>query len=748
MKPKDLKLLAFFFVLSIIPRVAKCADSTNSERYVLDATRVARDVRMTGKLNDPLWKKAEEVSLKYEVQPGDNTPAPQRTTVRVLYNSRSIYFGFVCHDTHASLIRAHITGRDNINGDDRVGVIFDTYSDNDRAYEFLTNPYGIQEDLTRSSHRLDWSFNTVWYSAASMNDSGYTAEIEIPFKSIRFPPHRNQRWRIEFVRFLPRESRDELTWTPLDRNDPCLICQGGLLLGISGMKSSNNLDLLPYVMGFQSRTLTDQSDPASGYENSGINGRIGIGIRYAPSSSLALGAVLNPDFSQVAADAAQISVNSTFALFYPERRPFFLEGSHFFQTNFNVFYSRMIDNPLAAVKLTEKSGPLSLGYLGTEDRDSPFIVPGQEGSSFIASSLKSFSNIFRAKYDFGDQSYVGGIVTARNLENAHNYVTGLDWTVLFDNNYFFGGQILYSNTKELNDTLLFDDTRTFGLSGYTAAFDGQLYPGNAARVSLDRRARNYSFHLSYEELSPTFQAQDGFITGTDRRQFNFNQVYTIYPLNSVLNSASFSSHVGSRFNSNGVLKRDRFVLIADFHLKSQTYVHFGVRPYDFELFHGSRFDHIFRFYFTVATHPIDGFSFWTHLQLGRFVDRSDTASLGKGHSLNIGMSVSPTDQLQLSLTYSRSGLSALNGKKLFFDGYIARGKAVYQFTPEIFVRLIAQYDKFSGQISVDPLFGYKLNPFTVFYAGSTHSLTRFGYPYGTKLTAQEFFVKFQYLFQS
>ncbi len=746
MKPKYIKLSIVFLSLWYIP-AAYCADSTNPEKYIVEAQRIRGKVRMTGKLTDPLWKRAQAISLKYEVQPGENTPAPQRTTVRVLYNSRSIYFGFVCHDTRANLIRAHVTDRDEINGDDRVGVIFDTYSDNDHAYEFLVNPYGIQEDLMRSSHHLNLSFNAVWYSAASMTDSGYTAEIEIPFKSIRFPPGMNQKWRIDFVRFLPRESRDELSWTPLDRNNPCLICQGGTLLGINDTKSSDNLDLLPYVMGYQSRTLNDQGDPASGYESSGINGRVGIGIRYAPSSSLAFGAVLNPDFSQVEADAAQISVNTTFALFYPEKRPFFLEGSHFFGTNFNVFYSRMIDNPIGAVKLTEKSGRLSLGYLGAEDRNSPFIVPGQEGSSFISSSLKSFSNIFRARYDLAAESYVGGIVTARNLRNAHNYVGGIDWTLFFDNNYYFSGQALLSDTKEVNDTSLFNDPRTFGLTGLTAAFDGQRYGGNAARVSLDRRARNYSFHLSYEELSPTFQAQDGFITSTDSRQVHFNQVYTIYPLNSILNNLSFSSGAGSRFNSNGVLKRDWVVLNADFHLKSQTYIHLGFRPYDFELFHSSRFDHVTQFYLTLATSPVDGFSFWTHLTLGRFIDRSDTASLGRGRSFNFGVSVSPTDQLQLNFTYSRSSLSALRGNKLFFEGYIARGEAVYQFTSEVFVRLITQYNQFSGQISVDPLFSYKVNPFTVFYAGSTHSFTQFGYPYGTKLTAQEFFVKFQYLFQ-
>ncbi|HQT91554.1 MAG TPA: hypothetical protein PL001_05955, partial [Candidatus Kryptobacter bacterium] len=166
---------------------------------------------------------------------------------------------------------------------------------------------------------------------------------------------------------------------------------------------------------------------------------------------------------------AQISVNNTFALFYAEKRPFFMDGNDIFTTLIQTYYSRTINNPLGAAKVVEKSGPLSIAYLGAEDRNSPFIVAGEEGSvannngdNTFSTPYRSFSNILRARYNFGLQSFVGGIATARNFTNAHNYVGGVDWSLFFGGSYTFDGQFLVSNTRELNDTNLVSDPSYFG----------------------------------------------------------------------------------------------------------------------------------------------------------------------------------------------------------------------------------------------------------------------------------------------
>ncbi|HTY38920.1 MAG TPA: carbohydrate binding family 9 domain-containing protein, partial [Bacteroidota bacterium] len=463
------------------------------------ATRINGKLLLTGKLDDPRWNLAQPVELPYEVTPGENTPSPQRTSVRVLYDDQNIYFGFECADTHPSEIRAHVTDRDKPYDDDFVLVILDTYGDFQRSYEFLVNPYGVQADLLRTSNNEDDSFDTVWESAATIDSTGWTAEMAIPFKSLRFPAQSTQKWVAEYIRNYPRTSRVQTSWVKVDRNNPCLTCQGGTIEGIHDIQSSAaSVDLLPYVLGKQSSSLTDEDDPQSSFEGGKVTGRVGGSIRYAPTADFAVEGVINPDFSQVESDATQISVNSNFALFYPEKRPFFLLGADLFQNNTTTYYSRAINNPLGAGRIIGKSGSLSFAYLAASDRNTPFIIPGEETSDFVATDLNSLSNVARVRYDFGKEIFIGGMLMARNTgSSAHNYLGGVDWNYKFWENFYFSGELFYSDTKELNDTTLLANSRTFGSTGHDATFNGEQYDGTSALVTIQRNARNYSFSLQY-----------------------------------------------------------------------------------------------------------------------------------------------------------------------------------------------------------------------------------------------------------
>lgn len=749
------KLIGFIVIcISIFPKLALSHDSANPEKYRVRAVHVDRKIELTGRLSDPAWGLSAPIEISYEIQPGENTPARQKTSVYVLYNSDYIYFGFNCLDSSANHIRAHITDRDKMTDDDFVGILLDTYGNTQGGYEFMVNPYSIQFDAMRTGNNEDASFDCVWYSAARVNDTGYTVEIALPFKSLRFPPTSEQHWIVEFVRNMPRESRYQMTWTPIDRNNPCLFCQSGTIDGIENIDASNNIEVLPYVMGVQSGSLNDTGDPASGFTNGPVTGRIGAGIKYAPSSSFALAGVLNPDFSQIESDATQISVNNTFAIFYPEKRPFFLEGTDLYSTAASIFYSRMINDPLVSAKLTEKSGSFSLAYLGAEDRESPFIIPGEEGSDFAASSLKSWSNVLRAKYNIGKESFVGGLVTTRNFTDpaygtgAHNYVGTVDWNILFGGNYYFTGQAGLTHTKELNDPSLFSSDRHFGSTQYTATFDGETYTGSGYQADITRNARNYSFDLGGFSVSPTFQAQDGFITSTDKRQLNFWQGYTVYFDKFFVENASLQSNSGVAFNYDGTRKGEWGSLQAQANLKGQTYIWAAYYPVQEELFHGVQFHKLYRTEVQLNTNPITGFALYLWAQVGRLIYRADSPDLGRGYNLSGELVVKPTDRFSLDLTYARSRLWSFYARQLFFDGYIARCAIVYQFSPELFLRLITQYDQFAKQLQVDPLVSYKLNPFTVFYAGSDHNFAKFDEPYGMRRTVQQFFVKLQYLWQN
>jgi hypothetical protein len=720
-------------------------DSTRPE---IRAAKIEGNLKLTGNLDDPRWNTAQPVLLNYEIQPGENTPAPQKTIARVLYNTDYVYFGFDCKDTDPAAIRAHISDRDKIFDDDFVGIILDTYGDYQRAYEFFVNPFGIQADLLRTGYNEDDSFDAVWETAGARNKDGWTAVMAIPFKSIRFPASQEQKWSLTLGRIYPRASRAFFSWTPNDRNNPCLQCQGGYLTGISGVQSVSSVELLPYVVGQQSGQVADDSDPSSRFENGKPKGRVGGGIRFSPTPDLAFEAVVNPDFSQVESDATQISVNSTFALFYSEKRPFFLVGADMFQNQTGTFYSRTINNPIGGARAIGKSGSLSFSYLAAADRNTPYIVPGEEGSDVVQTDVESFSNVARGRYDFGNETYVGGMVTTRNSARAHNYVGGLDWNYKFMGNNSFRGEVFLSDTKELTDLNLFSDTRQFGSTGRDAAFNGEQYGGSGTYLSLRHDGREYSANLQYQDRSPTFQAQDGFVPSNDNRTAMFNQWYSFYPNSAVVDMWAPEIDAGIHYNYEGVKKEQWVVPNVYAQLKGQININAVYFLVNDELFKGVQFRNINRVSFNLNSRPVSVLSLSGNFAFGRFINRTDAPALGTGHTIYLTALIKPTSQFQIELDFSRARLRSVGTGDLFFDGYIARTVGIYQFTSEFLLRLIGQYDQFNNKIDIYPLFSYKLNPYTIFYAGSTYSLSDYGPPFGTEQTVRQYFLKLQYLIRT
>ncbi|HUI09234.1 MAG TPA: DUF5916 domain-containing protein [Bacteroidota bacterium] len=716
----------------------------DTSKPVIRAVRIEGDIPLTGTLDDPRWNQAQPVSIRYEIQPGENTPAPQTTTVRILYNSECVYYGFDCGDTDPGAMRAHIMDRDKLYDDDFVIILLDTYGDYQHTYEFCVNPYGIQADLMRTGTNEDDSFDTVWKSAAAMNGHGWTAVMAIPFKSIRFPATNDQVWTVLLARILPRASRALLSWTPNDRNNPCLTCQGGYIVGITGVRSTSSVEMLPYVVGQERGEVGDDTDPTSMFNNGKPGGRVGGGVRYSPSPDLAMEAVVNPDFSQVESDATQISVNSTFALFYSEKRPFFLLGADMFSNQTQTFYSRTINNPLGGARIVGKSGAFSYSYLAALDRNTPYIIPGEEQSDVVSSDVRSFSNIARARYDFGNETYVGGMLTARNSTGAHNYTGGIDWNYKFLGNNAFRGELFLSHTKELNDTLLFTDARQFGSTGHDATFNGESYGGFGSYVALRHDGRDYSANIQYTDRSPTFQAQDGFVPNNDTRILMFNQWYQFYPNNALLDTYGPELDAGIHYNYDGVKKEQWAIPNLNAQFKGQVQANIQYFLVNDELFHDVQFRNVRRTAFNLYSRPSSMLNLNLNLAVGRFINRVDSPSVGTGHTLSLTALVKPSAQFQVELDFTRARLSSVSTGELFFDGYIARTVCVYQFTPELMLRVIGQYDQFNQAIDMYPLLSYKLNPYTIFYAGSTYSLLDYGPQFGTRQTARQYFVKLQY----
>jgi hypothetical protein len=734
----------FLLFIGLLSAGKNYCQSTVTNKPVMNAVKIDKPIELTGKLDNPIWAIASPVEINYEVTPGDNTPAPQRTVVRALYDDKYLYFGFQCFDTNPEQIRANITERDNMFQDDYVIVCIDTYGDFQRYYELAVNPFGIKGDLMASSGgNEDGSFDMMWEAAASKNESGWTAVMAIPFSSLNFSSADEQTWVLGIIRTIPRESRTQVSWTRMDRNIPGLITQAGLLKGLKNIKSGGGIELLPYIMGQKSGFINDFNNPNAGIQYDPIMGRFGGGIKYSPSPNFTLDAVINPDFSQIESDADQISVNTTFALQYDEKRPFFLARRELLQTP--MYYSRSINDPLYAGRITGKSGSLTYLYMGAYDRNTVFVIPGEESSSTIPTSMKSFANIGRARYDFGDENYIGGMIFTRNMEGGANYLFGLDWKHKFWTNWSFAGEVFLSQTNELNNTELFGSQRKFGNTGYTAAFDGESYSGSGIHLSLSHDQRSVGFGITYNDFSPTFQTYNGAFTQVGYRQLYLSQYYTLYQVNSFIDRAQLNLSSNISFNREGARKELYIQPGLFFMLKGQTQVNVSYNLVNEERFFNKDLKEVTRILFNVNSRPLREISIYLNGEIGNFIYRSSNPVVGEGHNLSATLQLKPTSQLDISLSFTRANLHSKETDQIFFDGDIYRGVAIYQFSSEMLFRTILQYNSFDKIFQLYPLFSYKLNPFTTFFAGATSNYFNYEGEFGFKNIDQQYFIKLQYL---
>lgn len=740
---KHLPVLLIFFFTSFLNNLL-CQIKTDSSKAIINAVRIEQPFDLTGKLDNPLWLRADPVELNYEVTPAENTPAVLKTLVRTLYDENYLYFGFQCFDANPEQIRANISDRDKIYQDDWVFVGIDTYGDFRISYEIVVNPYGIQGDLLTTINGEDASVDWIWHSAASINENGWTAEMKIPFSSLNFSEKEIQTWRLNILRCIPRASRTQNSWVPFNRNISGIMTQAGYLEGLKNIKPGSSLEFLPYAMGQKNGQIVDSKNPNSGFKYDDIQGRIGGGIKYSPSPNFSVDAVINPDFSQIESDAAQISVNTTFALSYAEKRPFFLIGRDLLQTD--MYYSRSINDPAGAARIIGKTGSLSYLYMSAYDRNTIFDIPGEERSDLVPTHLKSFVNIGRLHYDLGDESFIGGLLLTRDLTDGHNYLFGIDWTYKFWNNWYFKGEGILTQTKELNDSTVLNSKREFGTSGYNAAFNGEKYWGNRLHLNLYHSGRDYYFGLTFNNISPTFQTYNGLFDQTGYKQISMTHEYVFYPQKSFIDNGGIGFSSSLRYNFYETKKEQYIQPYIYLTMKGQTYISINYLLVNDENFGGIWFKKINRVYFNINARPMNEITISTNGQFGKFIYRSNNPEMGTGHNLYFDITLKPTAHFNLQFSYSRARLSKENTGELFYDGNIYRAVVIYQLNPEMFFRTILQYNSFDQSFQVYPLFSYKLSAFTTFFAGATSSYIDYQDNIGMINTGQQYFIKLQYLF--
>ncbi|MEJ2722518.1 MAG: DUF5916 domain-containing protein [bacterium] len=642
----------------------------------------------------------------------------------VAFDDRNLYVAWVCYDDPAD-VRASFCERDEIFSDDYVILCLDTYGESSHAYEIAANPYGIPGDLLFSSaNGEDITYDLIFESAGQINHDHWVVEMAIPFASLRFPKSPDQVWRVDFWRNRPRESRYQYSWAAYDRDEDCWPCQWGTVKGVSAVSSGSGLELLPSVVGHHSGTLDENGHFASDE----IDGDVGLGIAYDFSSELRAEAAINPDFSQVESDVAQIDVNTTFALFYPERRPFFQEGSDLFDTYFEAVYTRSINDPLGAGKMTWRNGSNSFAFLSARDEHSVIILPFEESSRFIENG-KSTSNILRARHEFGNQSHIGVVGTDRRFASGGSgSLLGVDGRVRFTSVDALSFQLLGTHTEEVFAPELGDsafNATTFDDGRYTAGLDGESFYGYGAYASLSRNARSYWLGVDYRERSPTFRADNGFEPSNSiRHGGGWVGGIVRFDNSKLFENINGDVNVAQKYNFDHV-KKDEWVNVSvQLQLRAaQTSIHSSYMASN-ELFGGIQFDGIWQSHVCASMQPRGALRYGGYYNYGHRIARYQLV-MGKETGYGLWADMKPIDRL--------------------------RSKLSVQVSRALSARVVLQYNDRYNSWDVDPLISYRINPFSIFYIGSTNDFRNLNHAddgrEGWTLTGRQYFMKLQWLFR-
>ena len=722
---------------------------TRPEAGGLQIARASGPIDIDGRVDEAAWQNARRVTEFLEFQPGHMNEPGVRTEAFVTYDDENLYVAIIAHDEPGA-VRASLTERDDMFADDWAGVLLDTWGDASWGYLIIANAYGVQGDTRVTGNGDDETFDVIFDSDGSLTERGFEVEIAIPFSSLRFRGD-SEAWRIGFIRNHPRDQRRMYSWPALDSNNPCVLCQFSEMETLAGVEPGGSLELLPSVVASQAGSMRDAGDPTTGFANDNPTASLSLGARYPFADGWNLEATYNPDFSQVESDAAQVDVNTTFALSFPERRPFFQDGADLFQTPVSVVYTRSINDPEFAGKVTGAIGSTSVAYLTAYDENSPIIVPFAERSAF-AQGGESMSNVLRARRPFGTAgSHIGVLVTDRRLmDGGAGSTAGIDANLRFAEVYYLNAHVVGSYTQEPNDTALTSDVNgdVFG-HDHSADFDGERFAGAASAIGFGRSTREWSWDLSYLDASPTFRADNGFVARNGYRQAHVWTNYTFRPERFGIMELRPQFGGGNVWTWNGT-SRDLWINPGlQLTLPAQTQMGVNYVHTFSELFQEQRFDDYGRMNFWIDSDFSEMLTGGFEIGHGQSIYRpGEPPVIGDGTSGALWATIKPMHQLVIQPEVAYQELNAPDGSELF-AGWIGRTRVQFQFTRELSLRVVTQYVDFGDAgLSVEPLLMYRLNPFSIFYIGSTDRYVDYDAPAGFARTDRQFFMKFQYLLRT
>ena len=704
------RMTAWVLALLLAGAAADAAAQPN-----VSAIRVDEPPVIDGLLADDAWRVAAHLSTFVQTAPVEGAAASEPTDVYIAYDGENLYVGIRARYGEPGLIRANRADRDQIAEDDTVSLFFDPFRDRQRAYQFTVNGFGVQGDAILNSTGLrnrtqrralgaagrgpsntppngipegDISWDALFVSAGAPSDDGWTAELAIPFKSLRYPPvdeGEAHRWGFQVSREI--KGKDEtVVWSPVSRNIAQFLAQMGVVEGLADLSTSRNLEILPTVTAFRTGSL----DAAGAFREDDVV-EAGLNLKYGISSDLTADFTINPDFSQIESDLPQIDVNQRFPLFYPELRPFFLEG----QEIFNVFapitaiHTRTIIDPRYGGKVSGKVGRSSVGVLFADDE----AAGKRDDTSDPAFGRTAKVAIGRARFDLYPESFVGATFTNRDFMDSYSRMFA------FDSNLRLGA------TNRWN---------VFLAESWHRDENGVEREGHVMGTFFNHVGRNVNFSAFYGGTHPDFRIDTGFVRRVDDRRLNTNLAYRWWPEHWLVNWGPRVSY-GRDYSYEGVLLDENAGGGFDFTFARN--VRLGVSA-------------------ERSLERYGGVEFWKwsqgldfdvnasrrvalvgNVSWGEAIRYGGMPFLGRARLGSLTAIFRPVSRLQSQVNVELSRLEDPRSDTLVFDIQVLRGLTTFQFTERLLLRNIMEYNSFDRTLDGNVLLTYRVNSGTVFYLG-------------------------------
>ncbi|HEX8247654.1 MAG TPA: DUF5916 domain-containing protein [Pyrinomonadaceae bacterium] len=757
-----------------------------------------------GKLDDEVWKSAQVLKDFYQTSPGDNIAPSKPTEVMVGYDEKHLYIAFRCFD-EKDKIRASLAKRDSVTGEDNVRVWLDTYNDQRRAYVLAFNPFGIQQDgIYTEGQGADFSVDIVMESKGVIEEWGWSVEIKIPFKSLRYSAGKGKLWGFNAARNIDRFNDEFDQWLPDDRNISGFLVKHGKLSGLDEIKTERTLEIVPSITVSETGRRFKAREIAAGrFVNQPIKQDIGVTMKYTITPNITLDAAYNPDFAEIEADALVVTANQRFPIFFQEKRPFFLEGADIFNSPLQIFYSRNIVDPDYAAKLTGKVGKNSFGLMVASDNAPGNYTEEERNDPSVRPRIDEFVDenslfaVLRIKRDFGKNNNVGFFGTFRSFPEQRNLVGGFDGNFKFTDKLISTFQVVGTHSRRCFFDATFEPTleplqaqrnreicgtgSTNQTSSNGATFNNYR-TGNGLGYywNLDYTEKNRGWFVEVGGRSKDYRAESGF---TRRVNTNFvfaaNRLSTNPKPKEKIIRIDWRQFSGINYDWKGRLQDLNFGTNFNFALQRNTFVsvesgvslerifeeEFGLKrsaTREFGAFTGAPERSVWQHYASgnLNTTPVKRLSFG--MFLGHifnaydfdFGHRPQNPGPGRQFDAEIFGEVRPIDPLRISLSYRKSRLVRNDNNVRTFDSDIIALRSTYQFSRFTFTRFRLDYDSLNQNFSGQALFGWNPSPGTAFYVGYNDNFNYNGFnPFtnnlepGFQRNERRFFIRASYLFR-